>query len=125
MRKILFLSGILMCAGSLSSCYYDNLATLYPKSHSECDTSQVRFSGTIASLLQNNCLSCHSNSIAPSFGGGIRLQDYADVSANAGRALGAIRHLPGYSAMPKNGGMLDSCSIIQFEVWVRNGKPDN
>ena len=44
---------------------------------------------------------------------------------NAGRALGAIRNLPGYSAMPKNGGMLDSCSIIQFEVWVRNGKPDN
>ena len=48
----------------LGSCYYDSEEALYPVINSACDTTNVTFSGTIVSLLANNCLSCHSNATA-------------------------------------------------------------
>lgn len=107
------------------SCYYDNMEYLYPELNNNCDTTHVTFSGSVVPILQNNCWSCHSNSSSASFGGNIRLQDYADISAMGDRIRGAIKHESGYSAMPKNGGMIDACSIRQFDIWLSAGKPDN
>ena len=109
----------------LNSCYYDNLEYLYPTLSSSCDTTNVTFSGSVTAMLQNYCVTCHSNSSAASFGGGYKLQDYADVSAMSDRIRGAINHESGYSAMPKNGGLLDACTIRQFNIWLAAGKPDN
>ena len=110
---------------SLSACYYDNEEALYPSLSSACDTTNVTFSGTIAPLLSNNCLSCHSNASAGSFGNNIRLQDHADVVTNATAVAGSIKHTGSYSPMPKNGGMLKSCLITQFDIWVKNGMLNN
>ena len=110
---------------SLVSCYYDNEEALYPVVNTACDTTNVTFSGSVAPILANNCLSCHSNSSAASLGNGIRLEDYADVKANSGRISGAIKHTGGYSPMPKNGGMLKPCLITQIDIWIGNGMPDN
>lgn len=127
MKKILpvLLLALLSFPVIFYSCYYDNMEYLYPEISTNCDTTHITYSGTVAVIMQNNCLSCHSNSVASSFGGGIRLQDYADVSARIDRVIGAVRHLSGYSAMPKNGGSLDACSIRQLEIWVKAGKPNN
>jgi hypothetical protein len=125
MKKISILLFALVSLIILYSCYYDNMEYLYPDLNSTCDTSQVTFNGTISVMLQNNCLSCHSNSSAATFGGGIRLQNYSDVSASGDRVRGAINHESGYSAMPKNGGTLDACSIQQFDIWLAAGKPEN
>jgi hypothetical protein len=104
------------------SCYYDNEEALYPSLNSSCDTTNVTYSGTIAPILNNSCLTCHS---VAATGGSIVLTSYADVVANAPRITGSIKQLSGFSAMPKNSGKLKSCSINQWDIWVRNGMPNN
>jgi hypothetical protein len=107
------------------SCYYDSEESLYPSLGSSCDTANVTFSITISGLLANNCLSCHSNSTAASFGNGIRLENYADVKSKADAVSDAINHNGNFSPMPKNGGKLNNCLIIQFDKWISEGTPDN
>ena len=107
-----------------ASCYYDNEEALYPSLGSACDTTAVTFSGKIVPLLSNNCLSCHSNAASASAGGGIKLQDYADVQSRTVAIAGSIKHTGSYSPMPKNGGTLNSCLISQFDIWVKNGAPN-
>jgi hypothetical protein len=108
-----------------ASCYYDNEEALYPSLSSSCDTVNVTFSGKIVPLLANNCLSCHSNATAASAGNNIRLENYADVKARTAAVAGSVKHTGTYSPMPKNGGKINSCLINQFDIWVRNGAPDN
>jgi hypothetical protein len=104
------------------SCYYDNEEALYPTLNSSCDTSNVTFSGTIVPILKSNCYSCHSNANA-AFGGNIRLESIADVITNSTRLITAIKQT-GTKPMPPSG-KLKSCSITQFEIWVRNGMLNN
>ena len=108
-----------------ASCYYDNEEALYPSVNAPCDTANVTFSGKIVPLLADNCLSCHSNATAASAGNGIRLENYADVQSRATAISGSINHSGTYSPMPKNGSKLKSCLITQFDIWVRNGTPNN
>jgi hypothetical protein len=108
-----------------ASCYYDNEEALYPSFNSSCDTTNVTFSGKIVPILANNCLSCHSNASAAAAGNNIRLQDYADVKTRATAVTGSINHSGNYSPMPKNGGKLNACSIKLFDIWIRNGIPNN
>ncbi len=123
MKKILALSALIIffCI----SCYYDNEENLYPEISNACDTTNVTFSSTITTMMSNSCLSCHSNSTAANFGNNIRLQDYSDVNAQGQRVLGTIGHNSGFSPMPKGGAKLNDCLIVQFEVWVNNGSPNN
>ena len=107
------------------SCYYDNEETLYPSYSSACDTTSVTFSGTIAPILSNNCLSCHSNAAAATSGNNIRLENYADVVAKQPNITGSIKHIGIYSPMPKNGGKLKTCSITQWDIWVGKGMLNN
>ena len=107
------------------SCYYDNEEALYPTLSSACDTTNVTFSGTIVTILSDNCYSCHSNSTAANSGNNIHLENYADVASYAPRIQGSIKHTGSYSAMPKNGGMIKACSIAQFDIWIRKGMPNN
>jgi hypothetical protein len=107
------------------SCYYDNEEALYPSINSACDTTNVTFSGKIVPMLADNCLSCHSNAMASTAGNNIRLENYADVLAKAAAIKGSINHTGTYSPMPKNGGKLSPCLITRFNIWVRNGTPNN
>jgi hypothetical protein len=104
------------------SCYYDNEEALYPALSNSCDTTNVTYSGTIVPILNNSCLTCHSNL---STGGSILLTDYAQVVANAPRITGSIKQLQGFSAMPKNSAKIKSCSITQWDIWVRDGMLNN
>jgi len=107
------------------SCYYDNEEALYPSLTSSCDTTNVTFSGKIVPLLANNCLSCHSNATAASAGNNIRLENYPDVKTRTTAIAGSLKQSGTYSPMPKNGGKLNACLISQFDIWVKNGAPDN
>lgn len=109
----------------IHSCYYDSEEALYPSVGTQCDTLNVTFSITVSTMLANSCLSCHSNTTAASSGNSIRLQDYADVKARASSIAGAIKHSGGFSPMPKNGGQLKTCTIKQFDIWIKNGMPSN
>jgi hypothetical protein len=107
------------------SCYYDSEEALYPTLSTSCDTTNVTFSGTIVSILDNNCYSCHSNSTAARNGNSIALQNYSDVTARITSVIGSIKHTGSYSPMPKNGGLIKACSISQFDIWIKKGMPNN
>lgn len=121
-RLTISLSTIAIFLLSFISCYYDNEEALYPTLNNACDTTNVTFSGTISLILSNNCNSCHSNANA-SFGGGIHLEAIADVITNSSRVVAAIKQTGPFPMPP--GGKLNSCSIAQFDIWVRNGMPNN
>ncbi len=88
-----------------------------------CDTiNPVTYSGVIWPTVQTYCTGCHSGT-APS--GGIRLENYSDVSAVAasGVLMNAL-HGNGVPKMPPAGN-LSTCKIRQFEIWIGNGYPNN
>ncbi len=121
-RLFLSLTTIIIFLFFFVSCYYDNEEALYPTISSACDTSNVTFSVTITAILSNNCFSCHSNGNS-SFGGGIRLQNISDVMTNSAKVVAAIKQTGPYPMPP--GVRLGSCSVAQFDIWVRNGMPNN
>jgi len=107
------------------SCYYDKEELLYPQVGSSCDTTNITYKSSISTILGSYCLSCHNNSVASTYGGGIKLQDYADVKANINRIYGSVMHQNGYSSMPKGGGTLNSCSTRTIKIWIDAGSPNN
>lgn len=123
-RLIISLATVAIFLFFLVSCYYDSEEALYPALSTSCDTTNVTFSGTIVPILDNNCFACHSNNTAAS-NNTIPLQNYADVLAKADRIVGSIKHLNSFSPMPKSGGLIKTCSINQFDIWVRKGMLNN
>lgn len=121
MRKILLSVSILLF---ISACYWENEADLFPGSDA-CDTLDVSFSEEVVPILSTNCYACHSNENAPDYSFGIALEDHADVLASSELIVGAIKHLDGYPAMPKNADQLDSCNILIIGSWVNQGSRDN
>lgn len=89
-----------------------------------CDTVNVAFSTTIWPMVQGRCFGCHSG---PTPQGGISLDNYSNIAAMAatGALMGAIKHEPGFSAMPQNGAKLPDCNIAQFQKWINDGTPNN
>ncbi len=120
--KIILILGIAFTTG----CYYDNEERLYPRLSSPCDDTIVTFSKTVTPILQT-CLSCHSNSKASNEGGGIKLENYADIKTYVinGKLMGAVNHATGYIPMPNGGGKLPDCEISQLQKWIDNGKLNN
>ena len=110
-----------------SGCYYDNEEKLYSQVDNTCDLTSVTFAATVKPILQASCLACHSNSSANSSGGGIKLQDYVDVSVQAknGKLMGTVKHASGYQAMPQGGGKLSDCEISKLQKWIDNGTLNN
>ncbi len=90
----------------------------------ECDSINVTYSGSIAGILQNNCITCHSGS-TPS--GDLLLTDYANVSGVAftGQLSGAVSHATGYEPMPQGSPQLPECQVNQILKWVNDGAPNN
>jgi len=127
MKILIPLAIIFLLAISIPGCYYDSQEFLYPQINNSCDTTNVTFSGSVAPILSNYCLSCHSNNSAASFGNGIKLQDYADVilRVNDKKLVGSVMHTSGYSPMPKGTAQLESCKLTIINKWVNAGAPNN
>lgn len=91
-----------------------------------CDTSNVRYSVQIVSILRDNCYDCHS--AGNSFGsGGVVLDNYANLKAYAdfGYLLGDVTHAAGYVGMPYELPKLPDCDINTIAAWVHHGAPNN
>lgn len=113
----------LLLAGFIQGCYYHDPDLLDPN-RSVCDTSIVTYSGTISPILTMHCSGCHSGASAPS---GIRTDNYTFVKtiASNGKLLGTVTHSPGFSAMPKGGSKLNTCSIEKIRKWISAGAQNN
>ncbi|RMG79754.1 MAG: hypothetical protein D6707_07605 [Bacteroidetes bacterium] len=120
---------LIALTGVFTGCYYDNEEYLYGNSNTSCDTSAVSYTADIEPIISSKCLTCHGNASFNTSGGGIALEGYNNISsylsANSTRFLGAVKHLSGYSPMPKSGTKLDDCSIAKIETWINNNYPNN
>ncbi len=89
-----------------------------------CDSVNVNFSTVVMPILASNCQGCHNGSNPA---GGISITNYNEVAilAHNGKLLATIKHLNGYSPMPKNGNKLNDCSIAQIQKWINDGYPNN
>lgn len=118
---------IILLLAVLTGCYYDNEEKLYSQVSTTCDLENVTFNATVKPILQASCLSCHSNSKATNSGGGIKLENYADVQtqAKSGKLMGTVTHSSGFQKMPQGGGILPDCEINQLQKWVDNGILNN
>jgi len=123
MKTLILVLCVLFILIVVSECYYDSEEYLYPRF---CDTTNITFAQSVKPILQDHCYFCHSNSTF-SNGGGIRLEDYADVKTKAddGSLLGSITHTTGFSAMPMGTGKLEDCKITFIQTWIGAGSPDN
>lgn len=118
--KIILVASFILSLG-LSGCYNDNEEDLYLGSNT-CDTTNVTYATTVAPILATYCNSCHSGG-SPS--GNISTDSYASVKTNISRIKGAVNHLSGFSAMPKNGTKLTSCELTKIDVWIKHGMLNN
>jgi hypothetical protein len=123
MKQLIFILAIITAVSF--SCYYDSEESLYPEGNlGNCDTTIVTYSGSIAIMLDNNCLSCHSAKTSVDKGGNINLQGYANVFGYKESISAAINHT-GPAPMPKNTSKLKDCLIRQFDIWVAAGALEN
>jgi hypothetical protein len=122
MKVVQKLVPVLAIAGLLvySSCYKDNIETLYPTS-TTCDTTTSTYATDIQPIVSVNCATsgCHDASTAS---GGYALDTYAGVETIVynGRLLGTIQA----GTMPKSGS-LSACSINKITRWVNLGALNN
>jgi hypothetical protein len=123
-RLCITITFISLCSLLFFSCFYDNEEALYPLIETSCDTTNITFGGSIVTILYDNCYSCHSNKTASSYNT-IPLEDWADVVANSVMISESIKHTGSITPMPKDGGKIKSCSIIRWDIWVRDGMPKN
>jgi hypothetical protein len=124
------LISLLALAALLNGCYYDKYDVLYPSAAS-CDTTNVSYSGTIAPIINTNCLTaCHGDNVYQSFGGGYNLQGYTNFKNmatmnNSTLLINCINWAPGYDQMPNNGQKLSSCNILLIQTWINDGAKNN
>ncbi len=101
-----------------TSCYRDSEEGLYRFVSSNCDTTNVNFSGTISAIISANCLSCHNTGSANT-----ELTNYSQVFAKADLIKGRITGQNG-NIMPQSGKM-DNCSMNKIVNWVNKGALNN
>jgi hypothetical protein len=126
MKQGIILLSILLIIIFLPTCYYDSEEYLFPQVNNQCDTTSYTFSADVKPILENNCYSCHSNNTS-SFGGGIKLEDHADVAAQGsnGSLMGSITHSNGFSPMPQGEAKLEDCKITIIRKWIEAGMLNN
>jgi hypothetical protein len=91
-----------------------------------CDTTDITFSKNIMPLMENYCIECHKGNTPD---GDIPIENYNDVVkiASDGSLLGTIRFEQGYYPMPPppDYNKMTDCEILQIEIWIKNGMPNN
>jgi len=110
---------------SLSGCYYDSVENLYP-SLSQCDTTNVTYTGSVLPILRDNCFSCHSNATFESSGSGNKFEDYPDLKVfiDNGKLYNSITHQSAFP-MPLNAPKLETCKIVIIKKWIDAGALNN
>lgn len=93
-----------------------------PGTNASCDTMLISFDKSIWPIMQVNCISCHSATIAS---GGVDLSSYAKIIpyVQNGKLYGSITHASGYKPMPSATIKLNVCDITIIRKWIRGSSP--
>lgn len=112
-----------MLVSAFASCTKDNEYDLSQKDNNTCDTAAVSYANTVATIMANNCNSCHSGGNPNA---GILTNTYAGLNSfSSAQLLGVIKHESGFSAMPSNAPKLSDCDINKIQAWINQGKQNN
>ena len=89
-----------------------------------CDTTGVRYSTQIVSILQDNCYTCHTGTNSFS---GIDLSTYAGLKTHVdnGDLVSAVTHDGRVTPMPYQLPMLPACEVSTIVAWVHQGAQNN
>jgi mono/diheme cytochrome c family protein len=126
MKKLVFSALLLGFAAALTNaCTYQTAELLYPKANlANCDSTVFSYSKIVAPMMQESCVSCHSNG---NVSGGVNLQDYQNTAiwAKNGKLYNSISHNGIASKMPQGGAKLADCKVLLVKKWVEAGFPNN
>lgn len=133
-KKIVFITAsFFACIIIFQGCYYHKADQQYPSTNNGCDTTVVRYTVEIKSILDANCKTCHDENGANTVSG-FNLYDYSTISSLAldgqftyGTLLSAVMHTGGAPEMPEPEGSpkLQDCDINMIAAWVHNGAQNN
>ena len=84
-----------------------------------CDTTAVKYSTAITSMMTNHCTSCHGG-ISPE--AGLKLESYSDLLTNGQASL--LRMKNSSDPMPPSG-KIDNCNINKLTAWINQGSQNN
>ena len=95
--------------------------TACPPPTGACDTVNVTYSATIRTIIDNNCIGCHTG--GSSYNRNVDLSTHAGVQrvAMSGQLAGAISHAAGFTPMPFQRPKLDDCTIAKMKAWIGRG----
>ena len=116
LKKLFYVLPFGLLLYSITGCKNNNRQSLLV-----CDTINTKFASVINPVIIEKCISCHSNSAAPSSGGDLSLEGYDNVKANYSNILSAMKA----GTMPKGGDPVDMCTISKIETWVGRGAQNN
>lgn len=98
----------------------------------------VSYKLDVLPILKDDCYRCHSeanyNNPSPNgSNGALNMESFAalktwaqPIGGGESYIVGAIRHLPGYNAMPYDGQAgPDACETAIIKAWVTAGAPNN
>lgn len=127
MKSALMLFLVIFLLSLITGCYYDKADQLYPSGKMPCDTAVVaKFTSEVMPVMNASCNTsgCHNTAAAS---GGVILDTYNGIKTQAlnGRLMGSINQTGAYSAMPKGGAKLSSCTITKIQQWINSGAPQN
>ncbi|HOZ87277.1 MAG TPA: hypothetical protein PL029_05935 [Bacteroidia bacterium] len=88
-----------------------------------CNPANVSFSADIQTILNTNCIGCHSGA---SLSGGVNLSAYggAQTVAQSGKLVNATSQNGQSAPMPPNS-KLPACDVQKIKVWVEEGIKNN
>ncbi|MDE3142613.1 MAG: hypothetical protein KGL19_00565 [Bacteroidota bacterium] len=120
------LIGIISCSKQSADTLTTTPTTPTTPVTSQCDTSAVKYSADITSILQNNCYSCHGSGNTGG-SGGILLEGYSNLKiwADNGKLVGNVTHASGFVAMPYGLPKLPDCQVNKIVAWVHQGALNN
>jgi cytochrome c5 len=116
MKYILF-SMVIALSIFVVSCKNNSVEAL--SNGSICDTTAVKYSTTISSMMTNHCTNCHGGSSPLA---GIKLESYNDLFAHGQLSLQRMKNSS--NPMPPSG-KIDDCNINKLAAWINQGSKNN
>jgi uncharacterized membrane protein len=115
MKYIIFSSAIALIIFNIS-CKNNSVEAL--SNGSICDTTAVKYSTAISSMMTNHCTNCHGGSSPLA---GIKLESYNDLVMYGQASLNAMKD----GSMPQNAPKMDACNINKLAAWINQGSKNN
>lgn len=119
MKKLLFILSAAFLLFSISGCYYDNEADLYPKvpgsdTTNTCDTIGLTYTTDMLPIFNTYCNGCHGSQ-TPVLTGYSTTQAY--VAANGTKLYDYVKN------GTHNSVILSDCEKAKLRSWINAGAP--